>query len=163
MAGAQKSRGRLLFFALNLTGINRKNWQTLVCRNLATQWRASCSYLQCLASDKFVLNRRRFITWRWQRDQDFSVEALPQLFSQVELNDLVRDLNLPKNSASQLKEKNLLENGVRITFYRSRHEEFLSFFGEEWGRAGLLQRCMSVDFLINLVLRNTNQRNGVFP
>jgi hypothetical protein len=83
------------------------------------------------------------------RDEDFSVETIPQLFSQVELNDLVRDLNLPKNSAellaSRLKEKNLLENGVRITFYRSRHEDFLSFFTKEEE----LVYCTDVSGLLN--------------
>ena len=56
-------------------------------------------------------------------------------FSQNELNDLVRDLNLSKSSAellaSRLKEKSLLSHGTRITFYRNRHQEFLRFFFEE--------------------------------
>ncbi len=58
-------------------------------------------------------------------------------------------MNLTKNSAellaSRLKEKNLLENGVRIIFHRSRHEEFLSFFskGEE------LVYCRDVSGLLN--------------
>ncbi len=82
------------------------------------------------------------------RNQDSSVENLPQLFSKVERNDLVRDLNLPKNSAellaARLKDKNLLENGVRITFYRSRHEEFIYFTkGEE------LVYCRDVSGLLN--------------
>ena len=43
------------------------------------------------------------------------------LFDQAELNDLIRDLNLSKDEAellrSQLKEKNLLNENVRISYY----------------------------------------------
>ena len=60
---------------------------------------------------------------------------LPQLFSQNELNDLARDLNLSKESsellASRLKEKNLLQPGTFITYYRNRHAEFLPYFTRE--------------------------------
>ena len=42
----------------------------------------------------------------------------PQLFNQFELNDLVRDLDLPKESAellgSRLKDKNLLSQDTKI-------------------------------------------------
>ena len=62
-------------------------------------------------------------------------DRAPQPLSQNEPNDLVRDLNLPKCSdellASRLKEKNLLEDSVRISFYRNRHQEFLPFFSEK--------------------------------
>jgi len=69
-------------------------------------------------------------------DNDFPPSLLsPQLFSQGELNDLTRDLNLSKESsellASMLKEKNLLKPGTLITFYRKRHEEFLPYFTQE--------------------------------
>ena len=65
-------------------------------------------------------------------DKDsFHPAVLPRLlFSQGELNDLVRDLSLSKESsellASRLKEKNMLEPGTQITFYRKRHTEFFS-------------------------------------
>ena len=54
------------------------------------------------------------------KDEDYVVEAEPpQLFSQSELNDLLRDLSLSKESsellASRLKEKNLLLPGRRIS------------------------------------------------
>ena len=55
--------------------------------------------------------------------------------SQNELNDLARDLNLSKESsellASRLKEKNLLQLGTFITYYRNRHAEFLPYFTQE--------------------------------
>lgn len=56
-------------------------------------------------------------------------------FSQDELNDLVRDLNLPKISAellaSRLKEKHCLQPGVIITSFRTRESELLPYFSEE--------------------------------
>ena len=52
----------------------------------------------------------------------------PKLFSQNELSDLVRDLNLPKDSAellaSRLKDKNMLNDKVKVSFFRTRHQEF---------------------------------------
>ena len=70
-------------------------------------------------------------------DKDsFHPAVLPRLlFSQGELNDLVRDLSLSKESsellASRLKEKNMLEPGTQITFYRKHHTEFLPYFSQE--------------------------------
>ena len=69
-------------------------------------------------------------------DNDFPPSLLPpQLLSQNELNNLARDLNLSKESsellASRLKEKNLLQLGTFITYYRNRHAEFLPYFTQE--------------------------------
>jgi len=56
----------------------------------------------------------------------------PSLFNQAEINDLIRDLNLPKQSsellASRLQEKHVLHPGTNITFYRNREQEFFQFF-----------------------------------
>ena len=45
------------------------------------------------------------------------------LYSQYKLNDLIRDLNFPKQSAevlaSRLQEKHLLKAGTSVSFYRS--------------------------------------------
>jgi len=69
-------------------------------------------------------------------NNDFPPSLLsPQLFSQGELNDLERDLNLSEESsellASRLKEKNLLKPDTLITFYRKCHEEFLPYFTQD--------------------------------
>ena len=55
-------------------------------------------------------------------EQEYVYEDLssePKLFNQGELNDLVRDLNLPKKSAellaSRLNEKNLLQKGTKVS------------------------------------------------
>jgi hypothetical protein len=70
-----------------------------------------------------------------EEDSDFSVpveDRTPKLFSQGELNDLVRDLNLPKKSAellsSRLNDKNLLAPGTLVSFYRNREQDLLQFF-----------------------------------
>ena len=59
----------------------------------------------------------------------------PIPFSQSELNDLVRDLGLPKGSAevlgSKFKDKNMLAPGTSFSWYRSREKEFVSFFSQE--------------------------------
>ncbi len=153
-----------------MKGINRKNRQTLVYRNLASAIRP-VSHSDDLPVPIFSVLPQITLPSTEEhsspgddtRDQDFSVEALPQLFSQVELNDLVRDLNFPKNSAellaSRLKEKNPLEKGVHITLIGVGIKS--SFLSSPKGKSCFIAE-MSVGFLINLVLRNTNQRNGVF-
>jgi hypothetical protein len=51
------------------------------------------------------------------------------------LSDLIRDLNLSKDSsellASRLKEKNVLHPGMKIKFYQGREKDFLPFFTKE--------------------------------
>lgn len=70
------------------------------------------------------------------RNSDFEEDsATPQRFNQEELNDLIRDLNLSKESsellASRLKEKNLLYPGTKITYYRNREKDLLPFFSQD--------------------------------
>ena len=52
--------------------------------------------------------------------------------TQAELNDLVRDLDLPKFSVkllgSPLKEKNMLAPETKISFYRYREKDLIEFF-----------------------------------
>ena len=61
-----------------------------------------------------------------------SFSERPLLFNQSELNDLVRDLNFSKHAsellASRLQEKNLLQPGSSVTFYRNREKLFLNYF-----------------------------------
>jgi hypothetical protein len=56
----------------------------------------------------------------------------PQIFAQKDLNDLIRDLGLSKESsellASRLLERNLLQPETKVTFYRRRERELLKFF-----------------------------------
>ena len=70
-------------------------------------------------------------------DSEFSsvLSAGSSKFSQAELNDLVRDLDLPKESAmllsSRLAEKKLLEKGTTFSWYRHREAEFTPYFKKE--------------------------------
>ncbi|XP_075210157.1 uncharacterized protein LOC142317476 [Lycorma delicatula] len=71
-------------------------------------------------------------------DVDFiSSSSELQLFSQHELNDLVRDLSLPKNSAellgSRLK-KNLLVSDTSFSWYRFREKSLLPVLGVDGGK-----------------------------
>ena len=65
----------------------------------------------------------------------FSLSTNPKRFSQGQLNDLVRDLNLYKESselsASRLGEHGSLDSGTKITFYRNRDDLLLRFFTME--------------------------------
>ena len=68
-------------------------------------------------------------------DNDFVPKSSePILFNREELSDLIRDLNLSKESsellASRLHNRNLLQQGTKITFYRTRDDEVLKFFEE---------------------------------
>lgn len=59
-------------------------------------------------------------------------DSEPKTFTQSELNDLIRDLNLSKDKAellaSRLKQKHLLAKGVAVTHYRSRNHQLTAFF-----------------------------------
>lgn len=68
----------------------------------------------------------------------------PQVFTQEELNDLVRDLSLPKEKAellaARLKEKNLVDKDVRVCSYRQRNLALKNFFQME----GSLTYCTDI-------------------
>ena len=63
-----------------------------------------------------------------------SISSNPEVFNQLELNDLIRDMNLSKENsellASRLKEKHLLDSGTSVCFYRTREHELLVYFTE---------------------------------
>lgn len=66
-------------------------------------------------------------------DEDFTGSSdKPIPLSQTDLDDLVRDLNLSKESAellgSRLKEKNLLAPDTTFSWYRHREKELVKFF-----------------------------------
>jgi hypothetical protein len=71
-------------------------------------------------------------------DEDYLVESLekvPHFFNQEDLNDLVRDLSLSKEKSevlrSRLQQRNLLEQGTKISMFRSRHEQLAIFFTQK--------------------------------
>ena len=61
--------------------------------------------------------------------------GISQQFTQVDLNDLVRDLDLRKNSAeliaSRLKNRHLLVPGTVVSFYGKRETDLVQFFRME--------------------------------
>ena len=72
----------------------------------------------------------------------------PKLFSQVQLTNFTRELNLPKEAAqilgSRLKEKNLFEKNTNFAWYRHREKEFTGFFR----KVDALVYCTDVQGLI---------------
>ena len=70
------------------------------------------------------------------------------LYSQSELNDLIRDLNLPKQSAevlaSRLQEKHFLKAGTSVSFCRNREEKLRKYFQSD----GQLVYCTDVEGLL---------------
>ena len=64
-----------------------------------------------------------------------SLSTNPKPFSQGQLNDLVRDFNLSKESseilASRLGEHSILDSETKITFFRNRDDLLLRFFTME--------------------------------
>lgn len=83
-------------------------------------------------------------------DPDFeqTTSTKPHLITQSELNDLVRDLNLPKNKAellgSRLQQWNLLAEDVTISVYRNRQKPLITFFFKE----GDLSACHNISGLM---------------
>ncbi len=84
-------------------------------------------------------------------DDEYMPSALiePQLFTQIELKDLVRDLDLPKDVAellgSRLQEKHLLGAETSFSWYRHREEEFVPFFATD----SQLVYCTDISGLIS--------------
>jgi hypothetical protein len=83
-------------------------------------------------------------------DSDFQTTSHSERFDQNELSDLIRDLNLSKESsellASRLNEKNVLHPGTKITFYRRREKDLLPFFTED----NKFYACGSVHLVLKL-------------
>jgi hypothetical protein len=70
-------------------------------------------------------------------------------FTQTELNDLIRKLQLTKEKSkllgSRLCEKNMLSSGVKFSWYRNREKEFRKYYAQE----GQLVFCMDIRNLLH--------------
>ena len=68
-----------------------------------------------------------------QEENFLAISNQPQLFDQKDLNDLIRDLNLSKESSevlnSQLKAKNVLDKDTKVNF-RKRDAKFIPLFSQ---------------------------------
>ena len=131
------------FCIVNIKGINQNNRNKWTYPNLASALRPVPhseevpipTFAQLPELDNDELSTSDQPSDSNQYDSDFDDTAsVPQLFSQDELNDLSRDLNLSKEAsellASRLHEKHLLQTETRITFYRTREKDFLQFFSQ---------------------------------
>src|SRR5215469_12385855 len=82
-----------------------------------------------------ILSSIIFFDERGYTEEEYGAQDSRQTFSQSELNDLIRDLSLSKTSSelldSRINEKNLLGKDARITFFRRRHEDYMSYFCQE--------------------------------
>jgi len=92
-------------------------------------------------------------------DADFTADLQFNEFhriTQEELNDLFRDLNLPKSKAellgSRLQQWNRMKENVRISMYRKRHEDLVQFFKMERG----LVNCTDIEGLMHTLSINHN-------
>jgi hypothetical protein len=92
-------------------------------------------------------------------DADFTADLQFNEFhriTQEKLNDLIRDLDLPKSKAellgSKLQQWNLLKENVRISVYRKRHEDLVQFFKMERGHVA----CTDIDGLMQTLNINHN-------
>ena len=78
-------------------------------------------------------------------------DKTPKTIDQRELNDLVRDLDLPKDKAeylaSYMKGNNWLAKGTRISHYRNRDEKFRKYF--TFTEEHSLVYCNNVEGLMN--------------
>lgn len=133
------------FCSLNINGINTKNrvkWQypstTCVQRPVqhSPDFLVSKNILE--PSEETPSSPQTDTETPSSSQNDVNFEGMsngPQCFSQNELDDLVRDLDLSKQAsellASRLKEKNLLSAGTIITFYRERDKDLRMYFSEE--------------------------------
>jgi len=124
------------FCAIDVTGINRKNRSSLKYPDLESARHpvAHCDDIPVPVFGELPdISDEDSFSVSEDEEQDVVLDDdAPHPFSQKELNDLVRGLSLSKSFvellASRLKEKNLLSDSARITFYRNRHQEFLRFF-----------------------------------
>lgn len=77
-----------------------------------------------------------------------SPTSKPYFPNQIDMNNLVRKLGLSKNKsellASQLKEWNLVQKDVKVSYFRNREQPFLSYFSREEG----LVFCDNADGLL---------------
>ncbi|XP_066463509.1 uncharacterized protein [Eleutherodactylus coqui] len=129
------------FCAVNTTGFSSKNKHLIVYPNLDSAIRpvphdsslpvpvTPIDGLDSVEDELVIDDASRDAT-----DVEFTPDddGKPKVFTQGELNDLIRDLSLSKEKAellaSRLKEKHLLAAGAKICHYRKRNSDLSRFF-----------------------------------
>ena len=62
------------------------------------------------------------------KNKKFGITTEPHLINESKLNDLVRNLDLPKVKAELLEQWNLLQNGVKVCSFCTRQQSLVQFF-----------------------------------
>jgi len=127
------------FCAVNIIGINRNNHDLPSARRLVPHSDLVpvplFRELPQLSEDESCMSAIAQGKESGGRDSGFQITSHSEGFDQNELSDLIRDLNLSKDLsellASRLKEKNVLQLGTKITFYRRREKYLLPFFTKD--------------------------------
>ena len=150
------------FCLVNVKGFNKKNKQHLQYPNIHSAMRPIphsdkvlvpiFTKLPDIDEDQLRSSTSSTNSDDDDKEQDIAHEAWNagrvSLYSQSELNDLIRDLNLPKQSAevlaSRLQEKHLLKACTSVSFYRNREEKLRKYFQSD----GQLVYCTDVEGLL---------------
>jgi hypothetical protein len=105
------------------------------------------------------LNREKTPQTSTSTDADFTAELQFNKFhpiTQQELNNIIRNLDLPESKAellgSRLQQWNILEENLRISVYRKRHKDLVQFFNMERG----LVACTDIDGVMQTLNINDN-------
>ena len=164
------------FCLINVKGFNKKNKQHLQYPNIHSAMRPIphsdkvpvpiFTNLPDIDEDQLRSSTSSTNFDNDDEEQDIAHEAWNagrvSLYSQSELNDLIRDLNLPKQSAevlaSRLQEKHLLKAGTRVSFYRNREEKLRKYFQSD----GQLVYCTDIEGLLLLAMGLSGYRSGLF-
>ena len=150
------------FYLVNVKGFNKKNKQHLQYPNIHSAVRPIphsdkvpvpiFTKLPDIDEDQLRSSTSSTNSDDDDEEQDIAHDAWNagrvSLYSQSELNDLMRDLNLPKQSAEvlafRLQEKHLLKAGTNVSFYRNREENLRKYFQSD----GQLVYCTDVEGLL---------------
>ena len=146
------------FCAVNTAGFSSKNKHQIVYPNLDSAMRLVPHDSTLLipvppadgldsVEDECVVDVERQDAADVDFDPDIDGEE-PKVFTQGELNDLVRDMSLSKEKAellaSRLKEKNLLAVDVKVSNFRKRNNDLSRFFTID----GPLCYCNNINGLV---------------
>lgn len=131
------------FCVVNINGINRRNRSKWFYPNLLSVTRpvlysgdAPVPQVSSPTQNDHDFEETRSSLSDESGTSDFNpISSEPQPFNQEDLSALVRDLGLSKKAseilASRLKQRNLVTPETRISYYRNRETELLSFFAKD--------------------------------
>jgi hypothetical protein len=124
------------FCCSDVKGYNSKNKKVILCPNLPSALRPIVHGPELpVPHPTYILEDASTSSDSYGDDEEFQCHMesqSPQLFTQSELNDVRRNLGLPKEKAellgSGLKNNNLLAAGTSMHWYRSREQKITSYF-----------------------------------